>query len=83
MVGPAQQSAVSALEDAVVSVIADHGGLTPGEVVTHFDLVCETRCVDSEGCEHIRRHHWSPRGSTPHLSVGLLAAQTRRLLDQL
>lgn len=71
------------LEDAVTDAVRALGGLAPGEVLTHFDLVAETRMVDEQGKEHVSRHHWSPVGSNPHLSFGLLAAQSGALMRQI
>lgn len=84
MVGPAQRNAsANVLADEVMDVVADHGELDTGELVIHFDLVVETRRIDDTGHEHIRRHHWSPNGSTPHLSYGVLAAEAQRILRKL
>lgn len=83
MVGPTQRASAGALERAVSNVIADHGELDRGEIVTHFDLVVETRVIDAEGCEHIRRHHWSPTGSDPHLSYALMSVEASRVLRRL
>lgn len=80
MTGRTQRSAAHALQDDVLSALAANGDLEPGEVVTHFDLVVETRVIDDEGAEHIRRHHWSPLGSSPHLSFGILAAESGRIM---
>jgi hypothetical protein len=71
------------LEDVIHDVIRAHGGLVPGEVVTHFDLVASTRRIDPGGQERIERRHWSTPGSDPHLSQSYLNAQAVQLLSQI
>ena len=78
MAGPVQRgTSTSTLEHAVIAAVAAHGGLADDEIVTHFDLVAETRWIDVTGNEHIERYHWSPAGSDPHLSAALLRAEAK------
>lgn len=79
MAGPVQRSATSILESAVMDAITMFGGLAPGEVAVHFDLVASARRINDEGVEDIRRYHWSPVGSDPHLSESYLRAQANKI----
>jgi len=78
-----QRTGPAVLEEGVIEIIAQHGGLDEGEIVVHFDLVASLRCVGPDGRERIRRLHWAPRGSDPHLSYGVLSAQACGILADL
>lgn len=71
------------LEELVVELVKDCGGLVPGELVCHFDLVVATRRIDDTGREHLGRHHWATVGSDPHLSYGIMNAQAIETLRQI
>lgn len=75
--------APDATEELIDSAISASGRLGPSEIAVHFDLVVVTRQIDDEGVEHIRRHHWTRPGSDPHLSVGVLRAQAKRILRRI
>jgi hypothetical protein len=72
-----------AVEHAIGEAITVHGRLDPGEIIVHYALVIETRRVDDSGIERIRRHAWTPDGSDPHLSYGLLAAAAEKILRKI
>lgn len=67
------------MDDFVRRAIAENGGLEPGMVVVHFDLVALVREV-REDRELVERKHWAPEGADPHLSYAVLSAQAERLL---
>jgi hypothetical protein len=77
-------ASAAVLEEGVIETITRYGGLDRGEVVVHFDLVASLRCVSpGDGLERIRRLHWAPRGSDPHLSYGVLHAQAVQIRNEL
>jgi hypothetical protein len=81
--GSLRSASAGKIETMIEEALDRHGSLEPGEVVTHFDLVVETRRVDDEGVEHVRRLRWSPVGSNPHLSYGLLSAEAERIKNKI
>lgn len=68
------------IDDAVLQGIAEHGGLAPGEMVVHYDLVAAVLVIDEDGQERTERRWWPMRGSDPHLSEGYLRAAAERVL---
>jgi hypothetical protein len=59
------------VEDAINALLPDD------EVMVHFDVLVETRC--GPDARKIRFRRFSPPGSDPLLSLGLLTAVTARL----
>jgi hypothetical protein len=73
-------SPTATLEEAVVDLVKQRGGLAPGEIVTHFDLVVSTLRFE-RGREIPERWHWSTVGADPHMSYGVLNAEATRILN--
>lgn len=72
---PDLQEVLSQLEEVIREAVP------PGEVVVHFDVLVETR-VGPEA-RQIRFRRFSPPGSDPLVSLGLLSAMKARLRHQL
>lgn len=81
------------MEDAIRAAVA-HSAEADGYVIGHFELIAELHKVgDVDAPAAItntdpvdqapRRVRWSPPGSSPHLSLGLLTAACARLKNQL
>src|SRR5690348_1202289 len=77
---PTRRSGKTVLEDGVIELVTEHGGLDTDEIVVHFDLVASCRCAGPDGKDRIRRLHWAPSGSDPHLSYGVLNAEALHIL---
>jgi hypothetical protein len=73
-------SPAATLEEALIDLVRQRGGLTPGEIVTHFDLVVATRRFEC-GREIIERRHWATVGADPHTSYGVLNAEAARIMS--
>lgn len=71
------------LEHALRDNLRQFGGLRPNELVTHFELVVQTRRVDDDGIERSERYHWAPIGSDWHMSYGILEAQAQEILQRI
>jgi len=80
---PVRKPSAQKIADAVEEALQAHGGLDTGELIVHFDIVAETRRIDIDGAEHVRRRRWSTVGADMHRSYGLLAAEARRILGKI
>ena len=56
-------------------------GAPEGEVVTHWDLIVETRCLNHPS--RIKQRRYAPEGSNPYLTLGILDAMVAKLRYQL
>lgn len=73
-------SPTATLEEALIDLVKQRGGLALGEIITHFDLVVATRRFEC-GHEVIERRHWATIGADPHTSYGVLNAEAARIMS--
>lgn len=72
---PTLEDTLRDLEDVIRRAVPD------GEIVVHFDVVVETR--HGPRAQKIRVRRFSPPGSDPMLSLGLLTAARETLASRL
>lgn len=79
-VQPFTISTAATLEEALIDLVKQRGGLALGEIVTHFELIVSTlRC--ERGREILERRHWATVGADPHMSYGVLNAEATRIMN--
>lgn len=71
----AEQTALDNMLREIDEVIRSYSAA--GEIVTHWETIVETRCVNHPNL--IRQRRYAPDGSNPYLSLGILDAMAADL----